>query len=456
MASANRSTLQHRVWRWHFFAGLMVIPFAVILAITGAIYLFKPQFEAAVEARINARAAPLAGKVLPADDVIAAGIAALPGASLVKLILPASPDDPTAEVELRGAEGPRTLWIDRTTGAVLHDTATPERFMTFIKRIHGTLLNGNGGSLVVEVMASWMIILIVTGVYLWWPRGTPWWRVFVPAFADRTAPRETWRKVHGMAGAWIGALVLVLMLSGLPWTQVWGDGFKRVKAIAGLQDPGQEWFVTLQSTDPYAEHAGHQTGGELWQTGQDDPATDVTSAAHVGAARLPLDAILQRAWPQQYPPPVEVQPPRGENGVWTIRSMGPSRPGRVTVHFDQWTGEEILRIGFADHNAVDRFVAQSTAFHEGALFGWFNQLMGVVAALGVILFSASGAIMWWRRRPEGRLGTPPMPASRALAAGVVILILGLCVFLPMAGLTLLAALGIDLLAGMAARFRAAA
>jgi uncharacterized iron-regulated membrane protein len=456
MASANRSTLQHRVWRWHFFAGLMVIPFAVILAITGAIYLFKPQFEAAVEARINARAAPLAGNVLPADDVIAAGIAAHPGAGLVKLVLPASPDDPTAEVELRGADGPRTLWIDRTTGAVLHDTATPERFMTFIKRIHGTLLNGNGGSLVVEVMASWMIILIVTGVYLWWPRGTSWWRVFVPAFADRTAPRETWRKVHGMAGAWIGALVLALLLSGLPWTQVWGDGFKRVKAIAGLQDPGQEWFVTLQSTDPHAEHTGHQTGGELWQTGQDDPATDVTSAAHAGTARLPLDAILQRAQPEQYPPPVEVQPPRGENGVWTIRSMGPSRPGRVTVHFDQWTGEEIMRIGFADHNPVDRFVAQSTAFHEGALFGRFNQLMGVVAALGVILLSVSGAVLWWRRRPAGRLGTPPMPANRALAAGVVVLILGLCVFLPMAGLTLLAALGIDLLAGMAARFRAAA
>jgi uncharacterized iron-regulated membrane protein len=128
----------------------------------------------------------------------------------------------------------------------------------------------------------------------------------------------------------------------------------------------------------------------------------------------------------------------------------------VTVHFDQWTGEEIMRIGFADHNPVDRFVAQSTAFHEGALFGRFNQLMGVVAALGVILLSVSGAVMWWRRRPAGRLGTPPMPANRALAAGVVVLILGLCVFLPMAGLTLLAALGIDLLAGMAARFRAAA
>src|SRR3990167_1297078 len=107
MASANRSRLQHRVWRWHFFAGLMVIPFAVILAITGAIYLFKPQFEAAVEARINARAAPLAGEALPADAVIASGLEAHPGASLVKLILPVSPGDPTAGGERRGDEGPR-------------------------------------------------------------------------------------------------------------------------------------------------------------------------------------------------------------------------------------------------------------------------------------------------------------------------------------------------------------
>ena len=453
MASANRSTLQHRVWRWHFFAGLMVIPFAVILAVTGAIYLFKPQFEAAVEARINARAAPLVGETLPADAVVAAGLAAHPGASLVKLLLPTAPDDPTAEVDLRSADGPRTLWIDRTSGDVLHDAATPGRFMNFIKRIHGTLLNGNGGSLVVEVMASWMIILIVTGVYLWWPREKPWWRVFLPAFGDRSAPRETWRKVHGMGGAWIGALVLALLLSGLPWTQVWGDGFKRVKAIAGLQDPGQEWFVTLESTDPHTNHSMHQTGGELWQTGQDEPATDVMSAAHMGAVRQPLEAILQQAHPQRYQPPVEVQPPRGENGVWTIRSMGPSRPGRVTVHYDQWTGAEILRIEFADHNPVDQFVAQSTSFHEGALFGWLNQVLGVVAALGVILLSVSGGVMWWRRRPKGRLGTPPMPAKRSLAVGVVVLILALGVFLPMVGVTLLAALVGDLAIGLVARRR---
>lgn len=456
MASAARSTLQHRVWRWHFFAGLVVIPFAVILAITGAIYLFKPQFDAAVEARINARAAPLAAAPLAADTLLDAARAAYPGASLAKLVAPSAAGDPTIEFDLRGADGVHTLWVDRSTGEVLHQTRTPDRFMNFIKRIHGTLLGGDRGSLVVETMASWFVILIVTGVYLWWPRQLPWWRVFVPDFSARNGRRETWRKVHGMGGAWIGGLILALLLSGLPWTQVWGDGFKRVKAFAGLEAPGQEWFVTLESSDPHADHSMHQTGGELWSTGGEDPVTDIMSGMPGSRVqRLPLEQVMQIAGPQAYQPPVEIQPPRGENGVWTLRSIGASRAGRVTVHYDQWTGAEIMRISFADHNPVDRFVAQSTAFHEGALFGPLNQAVGVIAALGVLLLSLTGGIMWWRRRPKGRLGTPPLPADRKLAAGVVVLIAVLAVFLPMAGLTLLIALLVDTGVNAAGRLRRA-
>ena len=37
------------LWRWHFYAGLFCIPFVVLLALTGAIYLFKPQLEAAAD-----------------------------------------------------------------------------------------------------------------------------------------------------------------------------------------------------------------------------------------------------------------------------------------------------------------------------------------------------------------------------------------------------------------------
>jgi len=463
MASAVRTTLQHRVWRWHFFAGLMVIPFAVILAVTGAIYLFKPQFDAAVEARINARAAPLAGEILTAEALVEASLVAYPGGKFAKLTLPSDGADPTVEVDIRGEAGPRTLWVDRTTGEVLHNTSTPGRFMNFVKRIHGTLLAGDRGSLVVEIMASWMIILIITGVYLWWPRGAAWWRVFVPKFGEGPGKRETWRKVHGMGGAWIGGVVLVILFFGLPWTQVWGDGFNKAKDLVGLKAPGQEWFVTLESGNPRTEHFGHDThagmdhstGGELWDQGNGAADVGVQSAsAGAGAvAPLSLQAVLDRAAPERYAAPVEVQPPRGENGVWTIRSMAASRPDRITVHHDRWTGAELMRIEFTDHNPVDRFMALGVAFHEGALFGWLNQAVGVIATLGVILLSVTGGLMWWRRRPKGRIGTPPMPADKRLAVGVVVLILALCLLLPMAGVTLLAALMIDGLISAGNRLR---
>ena len=36
-------------WRWHFYAGLFCIPFIIVLASSGSIYLFKPQVESSID-----------------------------------------------------------------------------------------------------------------------------------------------------------------------------------------------------------------------------------------------------------------------------------------------------------------------------------------------------------------------------------------------------------------------
>jgi len=112
-----------------------------------------------------------------------------------------------------------------------------------------------------------------------------------------------------------------------------------------------------------------------------------------------------------------------------------------------------MRIEFLGHNPVYRFAALGVAFRRGALFGWLNQAVGLIAALSVILLSVTGGLMWWRRRPKGRLGTPPMPSDRRIAAGLLVLIVVLGLLLPMAGVTLMAALVIDLLISGTRRLR---
>jgi uncharacterized iron-regulated membrane protein len=52
LPALSGSALYAAVWRWHFYAGLFVVPFAVLLAITGGVYLFKPQIEARLYANL--------------------------------------------------------------------------------------------------------------------------------------------------------------------------------------------------------------------------------------------------------------------------------------------------------------------------------------------------------------------------------------------------------------------
>ncbi|MGB3891189.1 MAG: PepSY domain-containing protein, partial [Priestia megaterium] len=44
-STARSQGLYKAIWRWHFYAGLVFTPFLLILAVTGGVYLFKPQIE---------------------------------------------------------------------------------------------------------------------------------------------------------------------------------------------------------------------------------------------------------------------------------------------------------------------------------------------------------------------------------------------------------------------------
>ena len=77
------------VWRWHFYAGLFCIPFVLVLSITGAIYLFKPQVEASFNQPYNNLS--ITGNRATAEEHVMAALAAVPGSKLNSYELPESP-----------------------------------------------------------------------------------------------------------------------------------------------------------------------------------------------------------------------------------------------------------------------------------------------------------------------------------------------------------------------------
>jgi uncharacterized iron-regulated membrane protein len=69
----------------------------------------------------------------------------------------------------------------------------------------------------------------------------------------------------------------------------------------------------------------------------------------------------------------------------------------------------------------------------------------LAACLAIILMAVSAVVMWWKRRPQGALGAPRYPADYRIPRTVLIIACAFGIVFPLVGLTLIAALVIDLI-----------
>ncbi len=435
--------LYRTLWRWHFYAALFVIPIVVVLSITGSIYLFKPQLDRLQEAsvvRVAERAGVAASgapKIVTADGRRDAVLQAYPGWTFQHYRLPERAGDP---VLIRIAEPAGRQRLDVLVGddgSVLGAIGKDDWWSEWVSRLHGELLTGDAGSLVVEMAANWAIVMILTGLYLWWPRGRGPAGVLWPRVRDGGI---VWRDWHAVAGFWVSGAVLVLLVSGLPWTGVWGDGFKRVRAEMGWDGRSQDWQTSRQAerqqaTDEHAHHNGSSASSNAAgsrPSGGATPSKDPTGA-------LPLSHFVEQARALAMAHPVIVTPPggpkrfgRGAETVWAIRSDSQDRRERTTLRFDPATGRQLGRETFHDQHIIDRMIGYGISWHEGQLFGVLNIVIGLATAAGLLWAVVSGTVMWLGRRDgRGGLGAPPTASGQRRPTWLIPVALLLCALLPM-------------------------
>ncbi len=411
--------LYRTLWRWHFYAGLCVIPFVVVLALSGTVFLFKPQVERWEERAFQNL--PLAGAVAPSRQLEAA-LAAFPDASFHSYRLPERAGDAAmVHIALPSPGVMRDVFV-APQGAVLGALDPDARLIAVVRRIHGQLLLGPRGSWMVELAASWAIVMIVTGLYLWWPRGRGLAGVLWPR------RRTMLRDLHAVTGFWVAGLALVLLVTGLPWADAWGSAFQAVRNQMGWVQGVQDWTIGGRTAEN--EHAAH------------DHDT-MHAGRHASASAVGLDAIVANAAAEQLAFPVLVVPPAAprregnDTAAWTVKSDSQDRPQRVTIRYSAATGAELSRERFADGHPVDRVIGYGIAWHEGQLFGVINQAIGVATALALVMMSVTGFLMWRRRRPQGELGAPAMPREGNKPMVVTVAVLALAVLLPLLAASLL-------------------
>ncbi|SEN02174.1 PepSY-associated TM region [Loktanella fryxellensis] len=188
-AADGTQTLYRAAWRWHFYAGLYVIPFLIMLAVTGLLMLWISVLAGRDGEWI---AVTPAATSLTISAQAEAAVAAVPDGTLMQYIAPRAPDLAAIfRVDAGGAA--QMVAVDPYTGSVLAVMDRQAGWYDFASDIHGTLLLGVTGDRMIEVAASLTMVLLATGLYMWWPRDDQGLRVLIPILAARG--RSLWKSL---------------------------------------------------------------------------------------------------------------------------------------------------------------------------------------------------------------------------------------------------------------------
>ncbi|MEQ8255687.1 MAG: PepSY domain-containing protein [Roseovarius confluentis] len=442
-AAHDPQKLYRAAWRWHFYAGLYVIPFFALLAITGLMMLWIAHLDGRDGERIPVTAleAPTA-----VSDQAKAALAAIPDGELRAYIAPRT-DDVAAVFRVDDATGPQMVAVDPYTDEVIQSWPRRSGWYDFADSLHSDIRLGVTGDRMLEIAASIGMVLIATGLYMWWPRGGGTWREALLPRLGRG--RAGWRALHGAAGFWISIILTFFLLSGLSWTGIWGA--KMVQAWS--QFPTEKWDSAPLSD---ATHASLNAGRAdvPWVLEQTPLPASGSMAGTDGLAQgTPvnidsMDALARRiGFDGRY----QMNLPTGDTGVYTFGrdSMNTDDVNPTTdrtTHVDRYTGRILADIRYEDYSLAGKAMAVGIALHMGTL-GLWSVLANTAFCLTVLMLCVTAVVMWWKRRPSGsaRLAPPPMPSNMPLWSGAVLVGLLVSLAFPLAGLTLIAVIAFDVL-----------
>ena len=437
--SAYRRAGTRMLHRLHFYAGVLVAPFLLVAAVTGALYALSPSIENVVyrsqlHTSETGQPTPLATQVHSAQTV-------LPDLTVTAVRPPAEPGDTTAVIfddPTLGESVRRAVFVDPITGQTLGDLpvygsgfALPVR--QWLDRLHRDLHLGDVGRLYSELAASWLWVIALAGLVLWFTR-------------TRTKRRKTGRartvSRHQTIGVWIAAGLLFLSATGLTWSTYAGENVTALRSALSWTNPATNTALpgSAAPAPSGGEHAGHGGG--------------VTPAGDTAAAVPKIDAALALARSAGLGDGVEITLPADASTAFTVaevRRAWQVSPDEVAV--DPSTDSVVSENRFADWPVAAKLATWGIALHMGLLFGVANQVVLFVLMIALITIIVLGYRAWFQRHGKNsRVGKAPTsgalrdaPLGMSVAVAAVAVAVGW--FIPLLGWPLLAFVVIDVAVG---------
>lgn len=346
-------------------AGLVIL----VMSATGVLLMYERQIVERADRGV--RVAPSAAR-MPVEALLAE-VRRARGAAPTSLTMRAAPDAPALVAFGRD----ETVLVDPYTGTLLGPSAPKSRaFFHEVTELHRWLaLEGKHRPIARAVTGASnlvFLLLVLSGIYLWWPRNWTWPNLRPVAWFRgglRGHARDfNW---HNTIGLWAALPLAIIVASGVVISYPWAGNL--VYKIAGSQPP-----------------LGPPAG----------PPRRVPNASR----DVPLDG-LNLAWQR-----AERQDPAWRSIAFQI-PMSPRAPftftidtgnggqphRRATLAIDRGSGEVRAWTPYASLDAGRRARMWLRFAHTGEVYGVAGQTVAGLASAGAAVLVWTGIALAWRR-----------------------------------------------------------
>jgi uncharacterized iron-regulated membrane protein len=390
----------------HLTTGLVCGAVIALLCCTGTLLAFEKELVAHFERDARQVALPAEGAPrLPLAELQRRAREAHPDLSFASMVIARDPQAAVAFVA--GRTG--TVYVNPYTGEVRRPRSdSAARFMQTMVGWHRWLgFTGEQsrplGKLVTGAANLAFAGLAVTGLYLWWPR--TWSRRGVKAIAVinlRSTGKTRDFNWHNSIGLWSAPILIILTLTAVPISYRWGTNL--IYRIAGEEPPVQQGpggppaatTATLDIQRPAPDARPASQDAILLRVQQDFPRWEQISFRTGGNQRSARPATGNAAAPRAEgrdngaagPQPLTVS--IRESGSWP-------RTATTTLTLNPFTGEILLREGYADLSPARQIRSWTRFLHTGEALGFVGQFVAGLACLGGCFLVYTGFALSWRR-----------------------------------------------------------
>lgn len=367
--------LRKALFQVHLWCGLAFSLYIVAISISGSILVYKDELmprprasHTAFDPR-NCTPSRMVAAITTAQQVhpeLEPEVASCPTEA-----------DPFFAVSLRPrvVGGPRNpapfVFVNAQTGVVAGE-ASSAGWLEFVERFHEDLLLKRNGRLWNGAGAAVLLLLVASGVVIWWPGQRNWRRAFT------VNPRLSWKRInfdlHSAAGIWTILFTLTWALSGIYFA--WSAPFERaITAISPI-------------------HTARYPKEEIGRISKRPPSAS--------AQPFDLAAVLRDAVAQAQDTRLEgLYFGSGPSPILTIY-MAQAHLGDYTrtdfVYVDQTTGQPLYTWRRGRNQTLgDWLLWLAVPLHFGTSFGAAGKLIWCVFGLVLPVLVVTGAIMYWNR-----------------------------------------------------------